>query len=271
MTIRLKRPVRRAFRAMADPRNVRSLCSTVLCLRGWARAKWGQPDASREVVLDLRYSRLCVDIARAEIVSFWEVVHERCYDPIALDYPVCVVDVGANIGAFSLYQAITKHAERVIAFEPSPQVFPRLLKNVELNGLGNVTAINAAVGDMAGLLSFSEGRMSMNGHVSESGPLKVPCVTLDGELRDIPRIDILKIDTEGYEAQVLRGASDVLTRTQRIAVELHYPSEREEIDSLVLSQGFVRPRSIIIWFFTVGRLVELQTLYHLLVAPQLAC
>jgi FkbM family methyltransferase len=115
-----------------------------------------------------------------------------------MDHPRCVVDVGA----FSLYTAIVKHAERVIAFEPSPQVFPRLAKNVEINGSKNVRVVHAAVGDKQGVLSFSEGGKSVNGRVDEFAPLKVPCVTLDAELFNIPSIDILKIDTEGYETHV---------------------------------------------------------------------
>ena len=182
--------------------------------------------------------RLCVDIARVELIPFWEIWHERCYDAIALDHPRCVVDVGANIGVFSLYQAIVKHAERVIAFEPSSQVFPRLAKNVEINELKNVRVVNAAVGDRRGVLSFSEGQMSINCRVTESGPLKVPCVRLDDELTDVPSIDILKIDTEGYEVYVLRGASETLSKTQRIALELHYPGERQEIESIVFALGF---------------------------------
>ena len=113
---------------------------------------------------------------------------------------------------------MVRHAELVIAFEPSPDVFPRLAKNVEISGLNNVRIVNAALGEKAGVLSFSEGRMSVNCRVSESGGLKVPCVTLDGQLSNIPGIDLLKIDTEGYETHVLQGASETLKKT----VESHW-------------------------------------------------
>jgi FkbM family methyltransferase len=61
-----------------------------------------------------------------------EIWHGHCYDAVALDASRCVVDVGANIAAFSLYQAMIRHAELVIAFEPSPDVFRRLAKTVEI-------------------------------------------------------------------------------------------------------------------------------------------
>jgi FkbM family methyltransferase len=238
MSFRPKRAVGRALRAMIDPVNLRSLFFTVLCLKGWAYAKFGWQATSKEVVLSLKRLKLCVDIARVELISYWEVWHELCYEPIAMDRPKCVVDVGANIGAFSLYQAMVKEAGSVIAFEPSPDAFVRLAKNVQINGLLNVRVVNAAVGDKQGVLSFSEGRMSVNSKVSENGSLKVPCMTLDTELSHIPSIDILKVDTEGYEMHVLQGASETLKKTKRIACELHYPEEKQEIDSLLLPLGF---------------------------------
>lgn len=238
MGFRPKRAARRALRALTDPVTIRSFFLTALCLKRWADAKLGRRTASKEVTLDLKHLKLFVDVARVELISYWEIWHECCYDTIAMDRPLCVVDVGANIGAFSLYQAMVKHAELVIAFEPSPQTFPRLAKNVEINGLKNVRVVNAAVGEKEGVMSFSDGLMSVNGRVSEFGPLKVPCVTLDAELFNIPSIDILKIDTEGYETHVLKGASETLKKTKRIAVELHYPGERQEIESILFPLGF---------------------------------
>jgi len=102
----------------------------------------------------------------------------------------------------------------------------------------NVRVVNAAVGNESGTLSFSESRISANSRVSETGQVKVPCVRLDDELRDVPRIDVLKIDTEGYETHVLRGAGETLKKTERIAIEVHYPGERQEIEAIVFPLGF---------------------------------
>jgi FkbM family methyltransferase len=221
-----------------------------ICLKAWVYAKVGLQSASREVVLDLRPVSLCVDVSRLELISFWEIWHEGCYDAIAVDHPRCVVDVGANIGVFSLYQSMVKGAEQVVAFEPSPEVFPRLVKNIEINGIKNVRVVNAAAGNESGTLSFSESRISANSRVSEAGPLKVPCVRLDDELRDVSSIDILKIDTEGYETHVLRGASETLKKTERIALELHYPGERQEIEAIVSPLGFflVKARGNLVFY-----------------------
>jgi FkbM family methyltransferase len=230
--------MRRVIRAMSDAVNFRSFLLMSICLKAWACAKFGLQTPSKEVVLDLRPVRLCVDVSRLELISFWEIWHEGCYDAIAIDHPRRVVDVGANIGVFSLYQSMLKGAGEVIAFEPSPEVFPRLVKNIEINGIKNIRVLNAAVGDESGMLSFTESRISANSKVSEMGLLKVPCVRLDDELKDIPGIDVLKIDTEGYETHVLRGACETLKKTERIVLELHYPGEQEEIEAIVFPLGF---------------------------------
>jgi FkbM family methyltransferase len=236
--LRFKRPALRTLKAVGDVANIRSFFLTMLCLKAWANVKLGVRTPSKEIMLDLKRLKLCIDVASVELISYWEIWHEFCYDSIAIERPRCVVDVGANIGAFALYQAIVKHADHVIAFEPSPHVFPRLAKNMKNNNLLNVRLVNAAVGEKEGVLSFSEGKMSINGQVSEFGPLKVPCVTLDAALAGEPIIDILKIDAEGYETHILKGASETLQKTRRVALELHYPGEREEIDSLLLPHGF---------------------------------
>jgi FkbM family methyltransferase len=208
------------------------------CLRGWAYVKLGRHTKPSEVVLRLRKLDLTVDTSQGELLCYWEIWHEHCYDAIALDSPECVVDVGANIGAFSLYQALNKGAGRVIAFEPSPAVFSRLAKNVALNNASNVRLVNAAVGDAPGHLSFAEGAMSINCKVAPNGPIKVRCVTLDEELADIPRVDFLKIDTEGYETQVLRGGAATLGKTLAVVCELHFPGEKQELDAILYPAGF---------------------------------
>ena len=100
MGIRKKRAIGRILKAMSDPVNVRSFSNMAVCLKGWAEARMGRQTPSRVVRLDLRRLALVVDAARAELLSYMEIWHEHCYDAVGLDAPRCVVDVGANIGAF---------------------------------------------------------------------------------------------------------------------------------------------------------------------------
>jgi FkbM family methyltransferase len=128
------------------------------------------------------------------------------------------VDVGANIGYFSLPSAsIVGPTGKVIAFEPTPAVADRLRENIRLNRLANVTVVQSAVSDYEGRAQFfqsaddPEGN-SLYGQPSSSAPLEVATVTLDDELsrRGIFGVNLIKIDAEGAELAVLKGARRVL-------------------------------------------------------------
>lgn len=126
------------------------------------------------------------------------------------------VDVGANIGAFSI--ALARHAERVIAIEPSPQVLPYLTRNVALNHLSNVeiAACAASVPDRDSVPLYippeSHFGMASSAPQFDSVPTGVPAGSLDAILREhaVERVSVMKIDTEGYEAHVFLGAQELL-------------------------------------------------------------
>jgi FkbM family methyltransferase len=108
---------------------------------------------------------------------------------------------------------------RVVSFEPHPDNIAVLRRNVALNRLDNVTPVHAAVGAEPGSL-FIKARS--NAKVSHAGGIEVPVVTLD-EWAEANGIwpDIVKIDVEGFEFEVLRGATKVLARMPILSVEVH--------------------------------------------------
>jgi FkbM family methyltransferase len=133
-----------------------------------------------------------------------------------------LVDVGANIGAISV--PLAKHvgsAGRVLAIEASPDVFPYLVRNVALNGLTNVTCVEAAVVERPGDVPFfappaehfGMGSLAPQFYVS---PVTVRGLTLDQLLAEanISTVDVLKIDVEGAERGVLQGAEGLLRGPQ---------------------------------------------------------
>ncbi len=126
------------------------------------------------------------------------------------------VDVGANIGAASILAAGI--GCDVIAFEPVPENFAWLKRNIDLNAFGSrVRPRNCAVGESAGILSMSsEGATS---HVETRGEaaLAVECTTLDRELDDRPA-SVIKIDVEGFELPVIRGCVNILKQASLNAV-----------------------------------------------------
>lgn len=124
------------------------------------------------------------------------------------------VDIGANIGVYTVFAAGLAEV-RVIAAEPAPGTFRKLERNVLFNGLQKNTELhNVAVGDENGYLDFTSGLDAVN-HVVLNGEgkntVKVPAVTLDHLLAD-KEATCLKIDVEGFEANVINGASSVLSR-----------------------------------------------------------
>ncbi len=126
-----------------------------------------------------------------------------------------VVDVGANVGWFTLLAAArVGDGGRVHAFEPNPANVQLLLRSVERNAFGNVTVHRCAVSDREGTLGYSAD--DSNGHVTmdpgANGLLAVRAVRLDDELHDLPRLDVVKMDIEGSEAKALAGMRELMRR-----------------------------------------------------------
>ena len=149
-------------------------------------------------------------------------------------------DVGANIGAFTVLAAGAIGCQ-VRAFEPNPETFSALTRNVRLNDLGaRVTLVNAAVGKEVGTLQMSAGLGTEN-HIASreesSGLIEVRVTTLDGELAGSSP-DFLKIDVEGFETEVFSGAVHTLQnpKLQAMIVERNESGNRYGYDENALHE-----------------------------------
>jgi FkbM family methyltransferase len=128
------------------------------------------------------------------------------------------VDVGANVGGFTLKaSSIVGERGTVFSIEAHPKTIRYLRGNLELNSAKNVRVFQTAVGDRKGVVHFTTQRCDDANHVSESG-VEVPICTLDSLIPDVP-VRLLKIDVEGFELFVLRGAERVLKQTDLIYFE----------------------------------------------------
>jgi FkbM family methyltransferase len=142
-----------------------------------------------------------------------------------------VVDVGANVGIHSIAASRLAPRGQVHAFEPNPVTVGHLTENVRLNGADNVSIHPIALGESPGELTFCSNDESAaasmvieaspallvdlvnaRGNEHASATLTVNCETLDDALSGMPRIDLVKIDTEGHDIDVLRGAKATLER-----------------------------------------------------------
>lgn len=144
-----------------------------------------------------------------------------------------LVDVGANIGVFAvLGSRLVGDEGRVVAVEASPVLHRRMLRHVQLNGCGNVRAVNAAVSDKQETLRFvlaSSKNMGANSIVPYEGPTESSFQTDALPLTEILERDelvrarVVKIDVEGAEGRVVRGLApllDQLPSDVEIAVEV---------------------------------------------------
>ena len=158
---------------------------------------------------------------------------------------VCV-DIGANIGYFTLLMAKGASEGSVHAFEPIPLNTSLLHASIELNGFTNIWVNQSAVGDRTGEISFVQSSDSAYSSLFDTGrkspdrTIRVPITTLDEYVSHtgITRVDILKADVEGAEGLVVAGASQLLRdKTRRpllVLLEL-YDQNLEAFGSSVMS------------------------------------
>lgn len=137
------------------------------------------------------------------------------------------IDVGANIGSFTLVGARVAEVGHVHAFEPSGHHHARLSHNVALNGFTNVTLNQQGLHDQPGsatlFLPRAEGEVNNSGAASlyrdaardgKQVVEEVALIRLDDYVADkgVSRVDVIKIDIEGAEYSALKGAMNTLRR-----------------------------------------------------------
>lgn len=132
-----------------------------------------------------------------------------------------IIDAGANIGLLTLRAAkIVKSSGRVISIEPHPETFKWLTKNIHLNSYTNVELHNCAVGNVDGVVNFTNFRIKDINKVSDTeGVLRLPITTIDNLTRDVSACTILKLDVEGLELPAMIGAEKMLQKTDVLMFE----------------------------------------------------
>ena len=129
-----------------------------------------------------------------------------------------IVDVGANIGYLTLLfkQAVGTDGT-IICIEPDPDNLRELSRCVQINELSRVEIRNAAVGDCESQVHLSPG---LNGHINSTGTVCVPQVTLNSFIDKNPHL--IKVDVEGYELNVIQGATELLNNCKpKLFIEMH--------------------------------------------------
>lgn len=181
------------------------------------------------------------------------IFHYGIYERQYLDFLLKVLprdavmlDIGANIGNHALYLA--RHIAAIHAFEPNPVTFGRLEHNVTRNSLEErVTLHHVGLGDAEGMFRFAS---NVSGNLGASGFLRDDEEDVDTRVEvielpirraddyvaglDLPRIDFVKIDVEGWEASVFRGLAGTIARYRPVvAFEYHgHQQPRSDFDAI---------------------------------------
>ena len=169
---------------------------------------------------------------------------EYCVDDLVLRASDQVVDVGAHSGEFGLW--VERFGSHYLAIEPDPVAFTALSKNLPTANLEPL-----AIADHAGQKSFSIATSTADSSFEEaSGVLStVEVQTLDevvGRVFPTGDIALLKIEAEGFEPEVLKGATETLRRTHLVTVdageERAGESTAPDCVNLLLGKGFLLRR-----------------------------
>ena len=171
---------------------------------------------------------------------FFRVFYEGIYEPDLtetftkyLKAGDTILDVGASFGWYTTLFA--KHASggQVIAYEPTPDTFDILQENIELNEMsGGVVCKRLAVGEEQGTISFVRTSNSGLGHVvdsSDPNSISVPVITIDSEAAEhFGKTALLKVHVEGFELNVLKGATELLAKAPHPVVQVKLTDDRLE-------------------------------------------
>lgn len=183
-----------------------------------------------------------------DLKAFWQIFLRRVYRVLPGDR--VILDLGANIGVFTLFAARCAQYARVFSVEPFPATFSRLIANVRDHNLdGRVKCLNFAATGTDGTRVMpdasvpSQRRALASSAYGRSGT-EVRGKTLAALLdeNDLPQIDLLKIDIEGSEYEVLLSTpQETLRRIRRIAMEYHgdcAPYSKRQLFDHLCQAGF---------------------------------
>ena len=141
------------------------------------------------------------------------------------------IDVGANIGAITVYACLSGHFRHIVAVEPDAVNRSILEKNIALNGLADqVTVVPAAASSTGGQMTLHRDRKNLGAHSLEPGFAKSPGSTETVTVQSLDQIVIqagfglndigfVKIDVEGHEIDVLKGMTGILAHCPPILIE----------------------------------------------------
>lgn len=226
----------------------RNIIRIIRTIRNWPDLFFRRFRGGSETVAHVRSGlAFALDVKKYEWFALAEIFLDEIYTKY---HPIrdgdTVVDIGANIGGFSLYAARQTPRGRIIAYEPNPDTFGRFVRNIALNNAKNIVAVQEAVvgeGKRGDAQLFVEPTSSLSAslHAKFAGgrSVSVHAVTLASifAAHQISRCDFLKLDCEGTETEIMMTApQEILQRVDYIAMEYH--SDPPQLTMFLERNGF---------------------------------
>lgn len=187
-----------------------------------------------------------IDPVEAKITAldmiFQSIIADQYYSTHFLKRDSVVIDAGANIGMFSVSASRHVTSGSVHAFEPSSDTYQALIKNTE--SYGNIYLMHSALGEKKGsgtlLIQESSGGNTMKegglaGNIRGSEEVSVTTIDDYVSTASLRKVDFIKIDTEGYEALILKGASETIKKFLPTIVmsAYHRPEDPKKLSALL--------------------------------------
>lgn len=186
------------------------------------------------------------------LFSIFKIVKIKSYEPgfthflSLIENKGIILDVGANIGITAIPMARKFNAARIYAFEPISHNFNNLNRVIKLFGVKNVTSQKVALGEFTAEVEMvtpvqggviKQGLSKINDHDTPGRLEKVKIINLDS----IPfkgKVTAIKIDVEGHELQVLKGAGKILSKDKPIIYCELWDSIRAEVVAYMQTYGY---------------------------------
>lgn len=194
----------------------------------WLPLTYYKDQNEKEVLYKIGKAKFKIRVNTQDKFVVWEIFKFREYfdKDFEIESKDCVVDIGANIGAFSIYAAQKATRGKVYAYEPINGNYQQINKNKKLNNLKNLFVFKKAVSNKKGFIKLKISDTNSGGHsmydAIYSREEKVRSISLTEIVESLGKIDFLKIDTEGSEYNIILSTSPkILRKIKKISLEYH--------------------------------------------------
>ena len=171
----------------------------------------------------------------------WKALAKACS---SVENPI-FIDVGANVGLYSLLLAKAVPKVRVLAYEPHPGLYKQMNYNLSINTGHNISVSKFAISDQLGKAWLKTNTCNLGQtRLETEGDVEVECTTLQTvvEREQLTHIDALKVDVEGYEDRVLvpymRSASDSMLPNTIVVEVITSDHWLEDPTEIAISRGY---------------------------------